>query len=77
MTERDIAAEVLKGLKEVREHRAGKHTLRQTMTDATSLPELDPKMIQRIRANFEESGENATQPLPSPVSRDSPPDLGR
>ena len=77
MTDRDVAAEVLKGLKEVREHRAGKRTLRETMIDATSLPELDPDMIQRIRENLEESGEAISQLLRVPTSRDSAPDLHR
>lgn len=74
MTERNIAAEVLTGLKEVREQRAGKLALRQIRTDMTSLPELDPNVIRRIRANFGELAETNSQP--SSVSRDSSPDLG-
>ena len=39
MTERNIAAEVLKGLQEVKEHRVGKRALRETRTEATPLSE--------------------------------------
>ena len=38
MAERNIAAEVLAGLHEVREHRAGKRTLRTTRVEAKPLP---------------------------------------
>lgn len=34
MRERDIVAEVLDGLREIREHRAGKKTLRATRVEA-------------------------------------------
>ena len=34
MAERDIAAEVLQGLREVKEYRAGKRTLRTTRVEA-------------------------------------------
>ena len=49
MTERNIAAEVLAGLHEVQEHRAGKRTLRTTRVEAKPLPGLTPDMIKRIR----------------------------
>ena len=49
MTERDIAAEVLQGLHEVREHRTGKRTLRETRIAPTPIPELNPGMAARIR----------------------------
>ena len=49
MAERNIAAEVLAGLHEVREHRAGKRTLRTTQVEAKPLPGLTPDMIKRIR----------------------------
>ena len=52
MPERDVAAEVIKGLEEVREHRAGKPRLRETLIEATPLPELAPEMIERIRENL-------------------------
>ena len=35
MAERDVAAEVLRGLQEVREHRAGKRVLRETRIEPT------------------------------------------
>ena len=74
MPERDIAAEVLKGLQEVREHRAGKRTFRETRIEATPLPELDPEMIEKIRENLEGSEEAVSHLLPAPVARASAPD---
>ena len=53
MAERDVAAEILKGLQEVREHRAGARALRETRIEATPLPELHSEMIERIRENLE------------------------
>ena len=53
MAERNIAAEVLAGLHEVREHRAGKRTLRTTRVEAKPLPGLTPDMIKRIRAELD------------------------
>ena len=38
MAERDIAAEVLQGLREVKEYRAGTRTLRTTRVEAKPLP---------------------------------------
>ena len=53
MTERDIAAEVLRGLQEVREHRAGKRTLRETPIEPTPISELNPEMFDTIRQHLE------------------------
>ena len=55
MAERNIAAEVLAGLHEIREHRAGKRTLRTTRVEAKPLPGLTPDMIKRIRAELDVS----------------------
>ena len=55
MVERDVAAEVLEGLREVREHRAGKRTLRTTRVEAKPLPGLTPEMIRRTREDLEVS----------------------
>ena len=49
--ERDIAAEVLEGLREVREHRAGKLSLR-TIRLPESLPGLSPEQIREVREEF-------------------------
>ena len=57
MGERNVAAEVIKGLQEVREHRAGKRKLRETLIEATPLSELDAEMIERIHENLEDPGE--------------------
>ena len=74
MTERDVVAEVLKGLREVREHRAGKRTLRETRIEAAPLPELDSEMVERIRENRECSGEAGSHQLRVPVAHESAPD---
>ena len=55
MAERNIAAEILAGLHEVREHRAGKRTLRTTQVEAKPLPGLTPDMIKRIREDLDVS----------------------
>ena len=55
MAERDIVAEVLKGLREVREHRAGKRTLRTLRVEANPLPGLTPEMIRSTREELEVS----------------------
>ncbi len=52
MAERDIVAEVIKGLEEVQEHRAGKRRLRETLIEATPLSQLDPEMNERIREHL-------------------------
>ena len=49
MAERNIAAEVLDGLREVQAYRAGKRTLRTTRVDARPLPELTPDAIKKVR----------------------------
>ena len=55
MTERNIAAEVLDGLREIREHRAGKRTLRTVRVEPRPLPELTPDAIRRIREGLDVS----------------------
>ena len=55
MAERDIAAEVLRGLHEVREHRAGRRTLRTTRVEVRPLPGLTPEMIRKIREDLDVS----------------------
>ncbi len=55
MPEPDVAAEVLRGLQEVREHRAGKRVLREIRVEPTPLPELDPGMAERIRECLEDA----------------------
>ena len=49
MAERNIAAEVLQGLREVQEYRTGTRTLRTTWVEAKPLPGLTPELIKRIR----------------------------
>ena len=51
MTERNIAAEILEGLVEVREHRAGKRTLNTARVEARPLPELTPEVIRRAASH--------------------------
>ena len=55
MAERNIASEVLRGLHEVQEHRAGKRTLRTTRVEARPLPELTPSEIKQIRKDIDVS----------------------
>ena len=55
MSERDIVAEVLDGLHEIREHRAGKRALRETRVEAKPLAELAPGIVERIRENLDGS----------------------
>ena len=55
MADRDVASEVLKGLREIHEHRAGKVTLRTTQVEARPLPELTSDAIRRIRASLDVS----------------------
>lgn len=66
MPERDVAAEVLRGLQEVREHRAGKRVLREIRIEPAPLPELDPGMAQRIRECLEDAEDAVSHR--SPVS---------
>ena len=49
MGERNIAAEVLRGLREIREHRAGERALHTIRVQAKPLADLTPGMIARIR----------------------------
>ena len=82
MAKRNIAAEVLKGLHEVREHRAGKRTLRTTHMGAKPLPGLTPDMIRSIRQDLDVSRAVFAHLLRVPVrtvegweqGRSSPPD---
>lgn len=53
MDKRNIAAEVLDGLREIREHRSGRRTLRTTRVEPRPLPELTPDAIRRIRASLD------------------------
>ena len=55
MTERNIANEVLEGLREIRRHRAGKLTLRTVQVDPRLLPELTPDAIRGIRNRLDVS----------------------
>ena len=55
MTERNIAAEVLDGLREIREYRAGKRTLKTVQVEPRPLPELTPEAIRRIRESLDVS----------------------
>ena len=55
MTEHNIANEVLDGLREIREHRAGKRTLRTVRVEPRPLPELTPDAIRRIREGLDVS----------------------
>ena len=48
MTERNIAAEVLDGLREIREFRTGRRTLRTVRVEPRPLPELTPDAIRDI-----------------------------
>lgn len=53
MADRDVAAEVLEGLQEVRKHRSGSRALREVRIKATPLSELTPEMTERIRENID------------------------
>ena len=55
MTERNIATEVLDGLREVREHRAGRHTLRTVQVEPRPLPKLTPDAIRGVRDRLDVS----------------------
>ena len=58
MTERNIATEVLHGLREIREireHRAGKRTLKTVRVEPRPLPELKPEAIRGIRERLDVS----------------------
>ena len=49
MTERNIAAEVLDGLRELREHHAGKRTLNTVRVEPAALLKLTPEIIRSTR----------------------------
>lgn len=66
MTERDIAAEVLQGLHEVREYRTGKRTLRTTRVPKP-LPGLSPARIRGIRRELDLSRAAFASMLRTPV----------
>ena len=55
MAERDIAVEVLRGLREVQEYRAGTRTLRTTRVEAAPLPGLTAEQIKGIRQEIDVS----------------------
>ena len=55
MAERDIAAEVLQGLREVQEYRTRKRTLRSTQVEAKPLPGLTPELIKKTRREIDVS----------------------
>ena len=66
MGERNIAAEVVEGLREVREHRAGKRTLR-TIRVPGPLPGLSPQAIRGIREELNLSRAAFASMLRTPV----------
>ena len=74
MTERDVATEVLRGLREVREHRAGNRTLRETRIEPTPISDLDPELVARIRENLVGSEDAVSQPLRKPATYEPEPD---
>ena len=82
MTERNIAAEVLDGLREIRQHREGKRTLRTIHVESRPLPELTPDAIRRIRESLDMSRAVFAHLIRVPVrtvegweqGRSSPPD---
>ncbi|MYA15821.1 MAG: transcriptional regulator [Gammaproteobacteria bacterium] len=82
MTERIIAAEVLDGLREIREHRAGRRTLRTVHVEARPLP-LTPEAIRDIRNHLDVSRAVFAHMIRVPVrtverweqGRSSPPEL--
>lgn len=76
MPERDVAAEVLRGLQEVREHRARKRVLRETRIEPTPLSELDPGMRERIRECLEDVEDAASHRSPVSATGESARDAG-
>ena len=53
--ERDIAAEALEGLREIRERDAGRQNLRITREEPSPRPELTPDAIRAVRAEIDVS----------------------
>ena len=74
MTERNIAAEVLRGLREVREHRAGRRTLSEARIEPTPISELNPKMVTRIRESLDRPDSAVPHLLQESVTCESGPD---
>jgi len=66
MAERNIVAEVLEGLREIRDHRAGKRTLRTTRVPGP-LPGLSPERIRGIRQELNLSRAVFASMLRTPV----------
>ena len=54
-TERDIAAEAREGLREIRDHDAGRRKLRRTREEARPRAELTPDAIRAVRAEIDVS----------------------
>ena len=82
MAERNIAAEVFDGLREIRDCRAGKRTLKTVQVEPRPLPELTPDAIRRIRESLDVSRAVFAHMIRVPVrtvegweqGRSSPPD---
>lgn len=82
MTERNIATEVLEGLREIREHHAGKVTLHTVHVEPRPLPQLTPDAIRDIRNRLDVSRAVFAHMIRVPVrtverweqGRSSPPD---
>ena len=55
MTERNIATEVLDGLREIGAYRTGRRTLRTVHVEPRPLPELTPDAIRDIRDRLDVS----------------------
>ncbi len=55
MTEHNIGVEVLDGLREIREHREDKRTLRTVHVDSRPLPKFTSEAIRRIRESLDVS----------------------
>lgn len=71
MADRNVAAEILDGLQEVRKHRSGSRALRGVRIKAVPLSELTPEMVERIRKNIDRPEEADAHSLPVPLARES------
>lgn len=71
MADRDVVAEILAGLQEVRKHRSGSRGLREIRIKAAPLSELAPEMVDRIRNNIDKSEESDAQSSPVSLARES------
>ena len=49
VAKRDIFAEIMEGLQEIKAHREGKITLRSYKIEPTTLPKVDSKLIRETR----------------------------